>query len=121
MVTISSQVPRARAGGGGGQGQLGAGRAAPQLPRGHRQTGEGGHVLYAVDTCYMKWSRGHVHWSRHLVTDRHHRHPPRHPGLRGQCHRVSRIQICLSVSVLQMKCSNALHCITMFSDGTYET
>ena len=56
MVIIPTQVPRARAGGGGGQGQLRAGRAAPQLPRGHRQTGEGGHVSRA-DTCYMKWSR----------------------------------------------------------------
>ena len=54
MVIIPTQVPRARAGGGGGQGQLGAGRAAPQLPRGHRQTGEGGHVLHAVDTCHMQ-------------------------------------------------------------------
>ena len=53
IVVISTQVPRARAGGGGGQGQLRAGRAAPQLPRGHREAGEGWrHVLHAV-TCHL--------------------------------------------------------------------
>ena len=101
IVVISTQVPRARAGGGGGQGQLRAGRAAPQLPRGHREAGEGWRHVYM---------QSRVMCTCHLVTDRHHRHAPGHPGLRGQRHRVPRIQICLSVSILQVKCSNGFLC-----------